>query len=189
MFTQSASARHSPSSRDVQCLPPACQRLPPASSASGFTSSALRNGSPGTTRRCTRSKLRNDCSSSHVSRPGGNGSRKLLPPPAEWHTTQRAFPGRRCRKIGSTVSRYRSKSSPSSVSPPGTCAAAGPAPIRSAATPAANVPLAVIYSPTGRPGSRAVMFRFGTWPTGITATSLRSATSTTETVFEWALAT
>ena len=45
------------------------------------------------------------------------------------------------------------------------------------------------YSPTGRPGSRAVMFRFGTWPTGITSTSLRSATSTTETVFEWALAT
>ena len=45
------------------------------------------------------------------------------------------------------------------------------------------------YSPTGRPGSRAVMFRFGTWPTGITSTSSRSATSTTETVFEWALAT
>lgn len=38
-------------------------------------------------------------------------------------------------------------------------------------------------------GSTAVMFRFGTWPTGMRITSFRDVTSTTDTEFEPALAT
>src|SRR6185295_8013769 len=63
VLTRAASVTHSGSCCERQCLPPPCQWLPPASSASGFISSGLFVGTPGRTRRCIRSKLRRDCSS------------------------------------------------------------------------------------------------------------------------------
>lgn len=91
------------------------------------------------------------------------------------------------------ASRSRRKSAPAGRSPRrstrSAASAAATAEARRRRAGARAVLRADAYSPTGRPGSRAVMFRFGTWPTGITSTSSRSATSTTETVFEWALAT
>src|SRR5207249_10929111 len=59
-FTQSASAFHSGSVCDSQCLPPGWNSVPPASCASGITSSRLLSGTPGRTKRDTAAKCLRD---------------------------------------------------------------------------------------------------------------------------------
>jgi hypothetical protein len=98
--TQAASVCHSGSSFDVQCLPPSCCGSPPALSASGWRSSRLSSGSPGTTRARITSKFARASASLQVAAPSDSGlSRIGVPDP--WHEMQRALPVRFVVKIGS----------------------------------------------------------------------------------------
>src|SRR5262245_45016103 len=101
LFTQSASVFHSGSLCDSQCLPPGWNSVPPASCASGITSSRLLSGTPGSTKRDTAAKFLRDSSSVYAARPFGSGwSRKAVL--VEWHVMQRAWPGRFSARSGST---------------------------------------------------------------------------------------
>src|SRR5256885_203757 len=65
---------------------------------------------PGCAARLKVSKFLRESSSFHIALPGGSGC-KRTGVPAEWHETQRAWPGRLARKIGCTFVLKYSKSS------------------------------------------------------------------------------
>src|SRR5262245_30948998 len=100
-LAQAASVCHSASFCDFQCFPPLWKRSPPPSFASGCSRSLLARGLPATTTRETAWKFLRESSSFHVAAPGASGCNRSGVP-AEWHDTQRAWPGRLAVKMGRT---------------------------------------------------------------------------------------
>src|SRR3954463_1782445 len=108
--TQAASAFHSGSVCESQCLPPGWNSVPPASCASGMVRRRLLSGTPGRTIRLAASKFLRDSSSVYAWRPGGSRIRRKAVP-VEWQVMHRAWPGRFSVSSGWTLALNASKSS------------------------------------------------------------------------------
>src|SRR5689334_22399389 len=93
------------SSLDANWRPPLWKSSPPETPARGCFSSGLCKRFDGFTNFETRAKFWRDCSSVQLVAPLSSGWRKAFPPLPAWHTTQRAWPSRFLRKIGSTLER------------------------------------------------------------------------------------
>src|SRR5436190_10767723 len=100
---QSAMAFQSGSFCDVNWRPPLWKLSPPAVSARGCLRIGLDIRFAALTNLETASKFCFDCSSVHEVAPGASGCRRNAFPAPAWHTTQRAWPSRFLRKIGSTL--------------------------------------------------------------------------------------